>query len=899
MTTTGIEARVAERRGKAAMVKLDQEHLLISIGRYLLYVILFAHFVGLSGVTSNLDEVKRLIMWVGGSFSLVLGFGLLVLRTAPRPPRILWISLLVYIGTLVLSIFTAEEVARWIGWETLRNWIATCGIIVLGWATHSSRRAGLEALAFFIILSFVLCAFGVIHYNGLIPVPEKIDGNNSLHLVLSTLKSSSEMFSLIFNTQFFGNILVFLLPMTIAALMVFPFWKVLFHWEATNDPNQKFISTLNNGIPKDSGLQAGKPAIILGGLALVTLLMMLLCIPLTYSKITLLTFYIGVVVLYLGLPVVARISPPRLPYWPVLLVLVVINLLTLYPFVRQDLETRFSTMDDSTTSRVVIWNGAWKMFEQSPLVGMGTGSYRVYFPQFRDPDYHMTTISNVTLSAHNWILDALGQNGIIGLLALLFFLGTFCFLLLKTARKSTAPDQKILALAYLGGLLAFLAAGLATPILAWPVGLMTFGALVGMGGGLLAHDWNIPEAPKPAEVWVPIGVVGGCVASLLFINITPWAFNYFEGAKHHRSALQFSTLSPEIMNGTNPQHYAIKLEFLTKAIKELEEVEKRNPSYITSNYRRANLENMLGNVFLELLQQTVAQAANQKTPPENLQSIINEYSKRYREQLDKSMEEYRKIQRYAPDYAEIHNNIAILEASRARTEIELFRQFNPGVPVPKELEDKAHAYYKSAMEAANRAADFSNKISVWSLKASTAYEAALLYETGQPERDLYLKLAAVDFLRTAQLPITKTIQSEGQREQEAQMRLNAVRNMIRAYIQAQAWKELADAAEILLPDYPHVPELTLVAAEAYVKSGQPAKAAEFMERELLRNPINPDLYVLRLRLAEADPTFAEIKPISAQLAQLERLEQLVPEFLDENQTRLISQIRDRKPVATE
>lgn len=873
MSVTGASPAIrtsAASRRRAATRLAGDEALVVSLSRYALYLVVLIHFVSLSGYTSSLDEIKRIVMWVGGSASIVGAFALLATRQVRLPSKVLCGAFAAVLLTKLLSVFAAESYAQWIGWEEMRNWYAVFGFTFLAAITHSTRRAGLESLLFFAFLSLVLCAFGAVHYAGILKVfiPTTIDPENKFQLVMATLAGQLEMYSLIFNTQFFGNILVFLLPLSICAIFVFPFWK---------PAEQGELQPVAYLTPATR---------VLGGVALAVLLLICFCIPLTYSKITLLSTPVAVLIFYFGLPLVARISPPKVPYLPLLLGFLVLNALTLYPFIQHDLTTRFSTLETSTDSRVIIWDGAWQMFLSSPLLGTGAGSFRIYFPTFRSPDYHLNAISNVTLSAHNWLFDALSQTGILGTAALLFFLGALAWGLLRMARTSVSKHQKLISLGYLAGIAAFMTACLATPILCWPVGMVSFAMLVGIASGVASHPWDDREIPQSPEWYLPVGVVGVAVCGLFFPNMYSWASNFFMAAIYHQQAVQVGAFSPQMEQSTDAREMAFRLENYSKGVKSFAKVAELNPTYITSYYRCAHYENQMANTYRVMFAQALKQNSSQIEKPE-VQQALQTFASRYSEHQDNALKQYRLIQQYAPDYSEIHNNIAILESAKTSMEREFFNFFNPGQTPEAEKMNEWRESYKRSLESIQKATTQSNKISIWHLQGTLYEDASNFYSNADPEFSDYLTKSGEAFEKAAQLPLTQATQQENQIQTEKQMRLLSARKCINNYMLAQNWAKASEAAVKLAPLYPSIPEIPILGAEAILKNGDVEKASAFLEEQIERNPTSPNLYLQRLRLTELSEAFAAVQPIEKQMQQINRLKSLITNFFTPQQQQAV------------
>ena len=90
---------------------------------------------------------------------------------------------------------------------------------------------------------------------------------------------------------------------------------------------------------------------------------------------------------------------------------------------------RLDTIDDfnkyqSNTERILIWQSAWNMFKDHPILGVGLGQYTENYqqkyisPQAKEP--------NLT-HAHNNFMQMLAENGIVGFVGFLIMFGYIIF----------------------------------------------------------------------------------------------------------------------------------------------------------------------------------------------------------------------------------------------------------------------------------------------------------------------------------------------------------------------------------------------------------------------------------------------------------------------------------------
>jgi len=87
--------------------------------------------------------------------------------------------------------------------------------------------------------------------------------------------------------------------------------------------------------------------------------------------------------------------------------------------------------DDSIIARVEAYQTAWRMFVTSPIIGHGTGSYRAYHNEYSYP--------------HNILLETMAENGIIGLILLLGFIGSVLAGVWRKLRGTDGRERLLVA----------------------------------------------------------------------------------------------------------------------------------------------------------------------------------------------------------------------------------------------------------------------------------------------------------------------------------------------------------------------------------------------------------------------------------------------------------------------
>ncbi|MEI7653365.1 MAG: O-antigen ligase family protein [bacterium] len=78
----------------------------------------------------------------------------------------------------------------------------------------------------------------------------------------------------------------------------------------------------------------------------------------------------------------------------------------------------------SGTIRLIVWEGAWKLFEKYPLLGTGPETFAFAYPLTRPADHNLTTEKDFIYNkAHNELLHILATSGAVGFIGYLVLQG--------------------------------------------------------------------------------------------------------------------------------------------------------------------------------------------------------------------------------------------------------------------------------------------------------------------------------------------------------------------------------------------------------------------------------------------------------------------------------------------
>lgn len=127
--------------------------------------------------------------------------------------------------------------------------------------------------------------------------------------------------------------------------------------------------------------------------------------------------------------------------------------------------------DDSTNTRIKIWQSSFAMIKENWVLGLGTGVQNIW-----DVLYNQYGINQP--HAHNIFLEFTLESGIIGLLLFITFLGFFIYDMIRLFRIS--PKGRLLASSFIVGVTAFCFCGMFDFVFMSPKQLLSFMMLFGL-----------------------------------------------------------------------------------------------------------------------------------------------------------------------------------------------------------------------------------------------------------------------------------------------------------------------------------------------------------------------------------------------------------------------------------
>lgn len=249
---------------------------------------------------------------------------------------------------------------------------------------------------------------------------------------------------------------------------------------------------------------------------------------------------------------------------------------------------------ESNSQRLLIWQGSWKLFEESPWYGWGLGAYWLFWPSYKLPEDR-----SAGFYAHNDYLQFAIELSVIGLALFLVFLFSIFYLYLKrvySAKKQGQPCTEFAAV-YAGLLTVMLHSFFTFNFYILPTTL-AFGLLLGRFQQLIAQQtetpvWRFQPSQYLRKSVYYLSVIGLVAIPLIFFVTLAASMEVSSQAKalerenkmlqaHERYNLARS-LAP-LMD----IHYFVHADFLRRSIESVPET-------------RPDEKQKLANLALELL----------------------------------------------------------------------------------------------------------------------------------------------------------------------------------------------------------------------------------------------------------------------------------------------------------
>jgi O-antigen ligase/tetratricopeptide (TPR) repeat protein len=635
---------------------------------FALIVFLFTPF------THNLDDIKVTfqyalapIVWAFFGVAVWCGF---IKRIHP----ILMVWLIGFL--LVTTLATLLGKFPWWHWHEWGFQLTIMAPFFVIAGTASNARRFRNMTLFYFLVACGTAIFGLFHYLGgigvllrmLYPDGQPTSSHDPVYTLLFTLRSNGDMLSTILNRDFYAAYVVMIFPVGLALAIDY------------EDVRARFFF-------------------------LIMFFLQGLCVLLAFSKDSYIAVAIMVIV-FLVLFAIERDwkAVPRrtLLIWGIASAVLFATVLVV---LRERLFDNFGLHSMvSVKNREIIWGGAWGIYYDPArpfgdmlkhlFIGAGPGDYYLEFPIYRNPNYHLYEISNVTLSAHNQYLGLLAEEGIIGFVCFMTFLGLLLWYLLREIWRKPKHPLNVYQIALFSAIVGVSIQNITSPGCRWTVCGFNYWYMLGLAVAAVQLTATPAETRRMDRFWefppaMKRYLAGGLlVFGIIFMVVSvPFGLIRFNACVNNNEGLIYlNDFSQRCDMLTDPlerySKYAEDRAFIAetkrlgmRTIQKFEDALRWKPCFITSSYKLAHVYSRLA------------------SKDRKRRFILCDSKEQALEWFKKAQATYDELRYYAPDYSEIHFNYGILG---------LFFYEETSSP------DQLH----SALIEFERAAEMSNKLAV-------------------------------------------------------------------------------------------------------------------------------------------------------------------------------------------
>ena len=796
--------------------------------------------------THQLDEIKNVLLMLIPPFLLLAALYKMDFSAITWKNHGAFMLLGLYFVGMCLSwlVNPYKLVGETVVWFNLG--VATFTVI-FAWYMNSEMKAR-KVMIFFVLLGLASTLIGLFFYAGRFSENLRgIFGSNALmNTLFYTLSGShSEMYSFILNSDFYAAFLVMLIPIALSMFFV----------------EQRLRYKI---------------------LALASLLLMFICLIFTNSNDSFIAISIAApFYLILGWRYVRNWDLSRnfiVTFLTGCLLLVLLLTVLMLPKIAATLDFKQAAFE----GRRVLWGGGFwpwiygkHLDGSSPdfmsiIFGTGPGGYRHYFPWFRRPDFFDQQINNVTTFSHNFYLDVLLEQGLIGLVIFVGFVVRVFGDGIRQIRTTTSRTHLFYQLAVLTGILAISIQSFSSPNNRWAVAGMTYWAMFGLSMGLAALD-NPPISGSNSERriggipmfklswWASMALAVLFFARCVFPGMQ--FSDYWKGATLNAIGLRAMESVYQGMPETERKRY---LETSQLAFAE---AIKANPTFATSYYK-------LGHVYNQLERMNDAISTYEK-----LDDVWANYSEvqlnlgiMYAQRSGNIIKEGQKLQEDAK--ATLQEMQKATGARKKTLETKYAEQTEGLQTFIKNMETNRRKFMEIAYERMKEAAHQSLKPNTQFLAGSIGRELIAMYEeSGEQEKADKIREEIKKYFRSL-LNYTPKLDDASIQQDQKDYYPRAQKMLLALAQETHNDEEAIEVLKRMVTDNPDNDLMLQALLESFDRAGKTDDKLKYLEGAVHADPTDGGL---RLELAKA---YEKAGQQDKYLSELRRVEVLEPNDKD-------------------
>jgi tetratricopeptide (TPR) repeat protein/O-antigen ligase len=222
--------------------------------------------------------------------------------------------------------------------------------------------------------------------------------------------------------------------------------------------------------------------------------------------------------------------------------------------------------------RFLIWQAAYSMFKERPLLGHGWGNFEIIYPFHQGKYLEIKKYSPFRThanNAHNEILEVVSQTGIVGLGIYIWLFILFFKIVIDSYKKLNIEYDKTVVLGLLASIFGMLIDNLLNVSLHFPMPALLFWISMGLTMGICQRGRMSEHRIPIKKIFVyPLNVLSG----IIIFGIILFNLRYFRGEIHYFKGFKYAK------NNTT----------LGNAVKECELSYRIYPLNVDNNYELGN-----------------------------------------------------------------------------------------------------------------------------------------------------------------------------------------------------------------------------------------------------------------------------------------------------------------------
>ncbi|MFB0527650.1 MAG: tetratricopeptide repeat protein [bacterium] len=327
--------------------------------------------------------------------------------------------------------------------------------------------------------------------------------------------------------------------------------------------------------------------------------------------------------------------------------------------------------------RFLIWQAAYSMFRESPLLGHGWGNFEIIYPFHQGKFLKIKKYSPFRThanNAHNEILELASQTGIVGLGIYIWLFILFFKMGIDSYRKLNTEYDKTVALGLLASIFGMLVDNLLNVSLHFPMPALLFWIWMGLVVGI-CQRWKVSERRIPIKKFVvyPLGII---VFGIVLFNLRYFRgeIRYFKGFKYAKNdaTLGMAAKECELSYNIYPLNVDNNYE-LGNAYARLGEKEKAIWAYIKGIEANPGYDEIYSNLGIMYGQTNripeAIEALSKSIEINPLSVPTRSYLAQVyigRKEWEKAADQYREILELEPENLKVKGNLSYVQAQMKR-----------------------------------------------------------------------------------------------------------------------------------------------------------------------------------------------------------------------------------------